>query len=150
MTFFSAFIFEHHLSHCPTPGEKSDETSWRWLWFFLIRTRNMPAKFFFFLDMFLAPATQIGLCVGSGRLSMVGNVDLKLLAARTTSAAWELSSWRWWHTGGVCHRLLSSCLSRVILDSAAKPPFWQTRITSRRLRKECWLDYHCNIAALLD
>lgn len=47
--------------------------------------------FFFLNDMFLVPATQISLCVGSGMLSTVGNVVLQSLAARTTSA-WELQS----------------------------------------------------------
>lgn len=95
--------------------------------------------------MFLVPATQISPCVGSGRLSTVSNVVLQPLAACTTSAAWELQSWRWWYAGRDCHLTLSSCPSRVSLDSTVEPPFWQTGTSSWHLGEECWLDYRRNI-----
>lgn len=78
-------------------------------------------------------------------LSTVGNVVLQPLAARTTSAAWELQSWRWWCAGRDCHLMLSSCPSRVSLDSAAEPPFWQTGTSSWHLGEECWLDYRRSV-----
>lgn len=44
------------------------------------RQENASQVFFFLNDMFLVPATQISLCVGSGMLSTVGNVVLQPLA----------------------------------------------------------------------